>query len=85
MSGLVCIEMIKVHQNRPIEEMKNGFLNLALPFCSFAEPIAPPKTKIREDWSWTLWDRFDVEGELTLKQFIDHFKVNFNLNNFKKY
>eukprot|EP01118_Nematostelium_gracile_P004901 TRINITY_DN1583_c0_g1_i2.p1 TRINITY_DN1583_c0_g1~~TRINITY_DN1583_c0_g1_i2.p1 ORF type:complete len:572 (+),score=188.51 TRINITY_DN1583_c0_g1_i2:717-2432(+) len=78
-SGLVCIEMLKIHQGRPIEEMKNGFLNLALPFCSFAEPIAPAKTKIRDDWSWTLWDRFDVEGEMTLKQFMDYFKDKHNL------
>jgi len=78
-SGLVCIELIKIHQNRPIEELKNGFVNLALPFCAFSEPLQPVKTKVREDWSWTLWDRFEVEGELTLQQFIDHFKEKYQL------
>jgi len=78
-SGLVCIELLKIHQNRPIEELKNGFVNLALPFCAFSEPLQPPKTKVREDWTWTLWDRFDVEGELTLQQFIDHFKEKYQL------
>jgi len=37
------------------------------------------KTKIRKDWSWTLWDRFDVEGELTLQEFLDHFKNKYKL------
>jgi len=78
-SALVCIELLKIHQNRPIEELKNGFVNLALPFCAFSEPLQPPKTKIREGWEWTLWDRFEVEGELTLQQFLDHFKEKYQL------
>jgi len=78
-SGLVCIELLKIHQAKPIEELKNGFVNLALPFCAFSEPLQPPKTKIREGWSWTLWDRFEVEGELTLQEFIDHFKEKYQL------
>jgi ubiquitin-activating enzyme E1 len=74
-SGLVCIELVKILQNKPIEELKNGFVNLALPFIAFSEPIKPAATKIREGWSWTLWDRFDVEGDITLQQFLDYFKV----------
>jgi ubiquitin-activating enzyme E1 len=78
-SGLVCIELLKIHQNKPIEEIKNGFINLALPFCAFSEPIQPAKTKIREGWQWTLWDRFEVEGELTLQEFLDYFKEKHQL------
>lgn len=74
-SGLVCIELVKILQNKPIEELKNGFVNLALPFIAFSEPIQPSATKVREGWSWTLWDRFDVEGDITLQQFLDYFKV----------
>ena len=25
---------------------------------------------------WTLWDRFEIEGDMTLQQFIDYFKVS---------
>jgi ubiquitin-activating enzyme E1 len=78
-SALVCIELLKIHQNRPIEELKNGFVNLALPFVAFSEPLKPPTTKIRDGWEWTLWDRFEVDGELTLQEFIEHFKQKYQL------
>lgn len=75
-SGLICLEMIKILQGKPLDHFKNGFVNLALPFFGFSEPIQPQKTKVREGWVWTLWDRFDVQGELTLQQFLDYFRVS---------
>lgn len=44
MTGLVCMEMYKIMQKKPLESYKNWFLNLALPQFSCSEPLPPAKT-----------------------------------------
>lgn len=40
---------------------------------AFTEPIRAKEQEYNGN-KWTLWDRFEVEGELTLAEFLDHFK-----------
>lgn len=44
MTGLVCMEVYKIMQKKPLESYKNWFLNLALPQFSCSEPLPPAKT-----------------------------------------
>ncbi len=46
-AGLVCLELYKVIQGKPIEAYRNTFANLALPLFSMAEPV-PPKVHCHE-------------------------------------
>jgi len=79
-SGLQCIEMIKVMMGKPLSAYKNGFINLAIPLFAFSEPIAAPRVTVRDGWTWTLWDKIEIHGDLTLAEFLAVLKDKYKLD-----
>jgi len=70
-TGLLCLELYKIANKKPLEHFKNGFINLALPFLAFSEPIGCEKKSVGS-WTWSLWDRIDVDiGDAPLQDMID--------------
>ncbi|KAF9593372.1 hypothetical protein IFM89_022071 [Coptis chinensis] len=73
-TGLVCLELYKVVDGgHKVEDYRNTFANLALPLFSMAEPV-PPKVLKHRDMSWTVWDRWIVNDNPTLRGLLQWLK-----------
>jgi ubiquitin-activating enzyme E1 len=69
-TGLVMLELYKVVDEKQLEEYRNAYLNIAIPFITMSEPV-PPRKEIAG--RFTVWDTIEVnEGkDITLKEFVD--------------
>ncbi|XP_015897430.2 ubiquitin-activating enzyme E1 1 [Ziziphus jujuba] len=73
-TGLVCLELYKVLDGgHRLEDYRNTFANLALPLFSMAEPV-PPKVIKHQDMKWTVWDRWILKDNPTLRDLLQWLK-----------
>ncbi|KAK6992663.1 hypothetical protein R3P38DRAFT_3083443 [Favolaschia claudopus] len=80
-AGLGSLELYKIidGKNKP-EDFKNAFINLALPFFGFSQPVAAEKKK-HGSAEWTMpWDRFKFSDNPTMQHVVDWFKTTHNLD-----
>ncbi|CAI8596979.1 unnamed protein product [Vicia faba] len=74
-TGLVCLELYKVLDGgHKVEDYRNTFANLALPLFSMAEPV-PPKVIKHQELSWTVWDRWTLGNNPTLREVLQWLKA----------
>ncbi|RXN25536.1 ubiquitin-like modifier-activating enzyme 6 [Labeo rohita] len=71
-AGLVSLELMKVAGGYGFELFKNCFFNLAIPVMVLTETAQVKRTQIREDISFSIWDRWTIFGheDFTLSDFI---------------
>jgi ubiquitin-activating enzyme E1 len=81
-SGLSCIELIKLVQNAPLTVHRSAFVNLALPFFAFTMPLPAEQIEGLHGRHYTLWNRLLVKegkkaatsGGLTMRSLIRRIK-----------
>lgn len=81
-AAIQTIEMLKIIKKCEIKDMRNSFINLAVPSMMFSEPGAPVTTKLTKDLNVTLWDIWeykDAEKNCTLLEIVEFFKGKFGL------
>mgnify|MGYP000926696280 CR=1 FL=1 len=80
-AGLQTIELLKLLKKCAVTDMKNAFMNLAVPILQLSEPGAPMKTKLSEKLEVTVWDRWEIKmsKNSTLKQLFDEIEKTFEL------
>lgn len=72
-AGLVALELYKVVQgHKKVNQYRSGFINLALPYFGFADPIESQVNKFQEK-EYSIWDHIEINQDMTLGEFINHF------------
>lgn len=76
-AGLVTLELYKIVQgHNNLDQFRSGFINLALPYFGFADPIQSKVSKFQGK-DYTIWDHIEIREEMTLGQLIEYFEKEY--------
>ncbi|XP_067297895.1 ubiquitin-like modifier-activating enzyme 6 [Pseudorasbora parva] len=80
-AGLVSVELVKVAGGYGFELFKNCFFNLAIPVMVLTETAPVKRTQIRDDISFSIWDRWAIFGhrDFTLSDFISAVREKYGI------
>ena len=81
--GLVALEMYKVHCVVPktVADFRVGFINMGICMFSLAEPLAcASKTCKANGMKYTIWTKWEIDGDLTLAEFLSAVKDKYNVD-----
>lgn len=75
-AGLQTLELLKYLKKLQVEQMRNAYLNLAVPSLQMSEPGELQKKVLKEGLSVTLWDRWELNctEEVTFGEIYDRLK-----------
>lgn len=54
-AGLMCLELYKLLQQKPLGAHKHGYFNLSLPLFAFAQPLKAAETTVRSRYMFQLF------------------------------
>ena len=80
-AGLQTIELCKLLKKCRVEDMKNAFLSLAVPILALSEPGTAPITKLSDNLTVNIWDRWEVKlpRDATLKNLFEELERTYEL------
>ncbi|XP_076848600.1 ubiquitin-like modifier-activating enzyme 6 [Brachyhypopomus gauderio] len=80
-AGLVALELIKVVGAYGFESFKNCFFNLAIPVVVLTETAQVKRTRIRDDISFSIWERWSIMGheDFTLSDFLSAVREKYGI------
>ena len=81
-SGFVAVEFIKTALFNAASHFKNVNMNLAIPTIKIMNPSKPIKVRDQDDneSKYTVWDYFEIQGSLTLQNFLDRVRGAFGID-----
>ena len=90
-TGIVALQLYTLLQTNDISFMRGAFINLAVSLFVLTEPAEKIEHKDKEydalmlgpikavPPKWTVWDKIEVDGPMTFRQFIDKMKSDYGV------